>query len=372
MKGYFSLCRKKDPDIGKKDVFPIGKTGRWGQILIKSNNVVWIVVHSVEDARVALGRLPRDMEPQSISFCVPAELARRVWGIPSLDNFKPLFQMISWKSLKKVFIWMASPCQLIDALPSCLENVIVWVCPCSNHEEEVWRQSFEYIFGQPMLQFEVCHIISGSDLVKDGCLKALHHSPWATARFKEFRILDGTITFEDVKSFHRDVLQHLEQVSFKFDRTVITEVGSVNELARVMDDTCFIAVAIKLSKDTKCKENECNNVIASKWETTDSTKETADTYLKILAATTRLNHADYNLPQCRSDETVEHMILLVDRVVTHFKTLPSKHPLVKLYVRLRIPSVKDHISKKAEEGVFNVKWSRNEYVGIAELHLHFN
>ena len=225
-------------------------------------------------------------------------------------------------------------------------NRFISLCLNSNH---VWRQSFEYIFRQPTVQLAVCHIVSGSDLVKDGCLKALHHSPWATARFKEFRILDGAITFENVKSFHWDVLQHLEQVSFKFDRTVITEVGSINELARVMDDTCFIAVAIKLSKDMKCKENECNNVIASKWETTDSTKETADTYLKILATTTRLDHADYNLPQCRSDETVEHMILLVDRVVTHFKTLPSKHTLVKLYVRLQIPSVKDHISRKRKK-----------------------
>ena len=367
-KMVLSFRRKNDTVVGEMDVFPIGNEGRWGQTIITPNNEVCIFVHTVEDALVALERLPYDMEPHTVKFCVPADIARRVWGIPPLDSFKPLFHMISKESLKEIFIWMASPCQLIGALPSSLENVDVWVCPCDNHEEKLWGKFFDYTFRQPMFRLAICHVYIHGNLAHTGCLKALYHSPWASAQFREFRIIEGTISFEDAKSFYQNVVKR-HGISFKFDCTVVTEVGSIDELAKLMEGNYFIAATIEPSKDLAYTENECNNAIASKWGSTETTEGTTKIYSRILAATTSLDHADYELPQSRSEETVKNLCGIVDRIVRHFKTLPSKHTLVKLHMRVRVPGVKEHLNEREKAGFFKVKWSQDEYAEIAELSL---
>ena len=67
---FMVIFRKDDPIQGRMYVFPVEKTVRWGQMLMKpslNGGELWVLTQTMKDARNALKKVPDDFDPSVVS-----------------------------------------------------------------------------------------------------------------------------------------------------------------------------------------------------------------------------------------------------------------------------------------------------------------
>ena len=362
---------KEDPIQGEMIVYPVGEDGRWGQILIKNKSEVWIIAHSVNDAKAALKK--RRMAPKSLYVSTTGNRVMRVWGMPKLQNFRTIFALFSRANLEQLSMWVASPSQLLGCLPAGLEDVIVTVVPCYSHDCNEWNEFFDYMFCQPLRCLDISHVYRDKNIVHDGCLISLCCGPRIIPKFKELRLMDGLLSLAEAKEFRCCLV--LPETRFLFDRIIISEIRSISDLSDLMDQDVFINVRLKASTDLRYSEDECNRALTSRWSVIEATEETTNLYLNILEHSTNLDATAYELPQCRSDETVEYLKRIVNEVIDQFIVLLGDNKEVSVNMKIQVSKIKDFIKEKGQTEMLNLEWSKDavfSHVDTAKITLRPN